>query len=40
MVGQPGAGHIDSQGGDTGHLVTYERLRKMGNNGVQLPIKE
>ncbi len=31
---------IDSQGGPTGRLVTYERLRKMGNNGVQLPVKE
>ena len=31
---------IDSQGGATGHLVTYERLRKQGNNGVQLPVKE
>lgn len=31
---------IDSQGGDTGHLATYERLRAMANNGVQLPIKE
>ena len=31
---------IDSQGGGTGDLVTYERLRAMGNNGVQLPIKE
>lgn len=31
---------IDSQGGGTGHLVTYERLRIMGNNGVQLPVKE
>ena len=30
---------IDSQGGPTGHLVTYERLRKQGNNGVQLPVK-
>ncbi|MFZ1909420.1 MAG: arsenate reductase (azurin) large subunit [Burkholderiales bacterium] len=39
MVGQPGAGHIDSQGGDTGHLVTYERLHRMGNVGVQLPAK-
>jgi len=39
MVGQPGAGHIDSQGGDTGHIVTYERLRKMRNVGVQLPTK-
>jgi arsenite oxidase large subunit len=39
-VGQPGAGPIDSQGGDTGHLVTYQRLRAMGNNGVQLPAKE
>lgn len=39
MVGQPGAGHIDSQGGDTGHIVTYERLRKMGNVGVQLPAR-
>ncbi len=31
---------IDSQGGATGHLVTYERLRAMGNNGVQLPVRE
>lgn len=31
---------IDSQGGDTGHLVTYERLRTQGNNGVQLPVRE
>jgi len=31
---------IDSQGGPTGKLVTYERLRRMGNNGVQLPVKE
>lgn len=31
---------IDSQGGGTGSLVTYERLRAMGNNGVQLPVKE
>ncbi|MDZ7663345.1 arsenate reductase (azurin) large subunit [Thiohalophilus sp.] len=31
---------IDSQGGATGHLVTYSRLRNMGNNGVQLPVKE
>ncbi|QGA50925.1 arsenate reductase (azurin) large subunit [Pseudomonas brassicacearum] len=37
MAGQPGAGPIDSQGGTTGHLVTYERLKAMGNNGVQLP---
>ena len=40
MAGRPGAGPIDSQGGDTGYLVTYERLRAMGNNGVQLPVKE
>ncbi len=39
-AGQPGAGPIDSQGGDTGNLVTYDRLRAMGNNGVQLPVKE
>ena len=39
-AGQPGAGPIDSQGGDTGHMATYERLRQAGNNGVQLPIKE
>lgn len=31
---------IDSQGGPTGDLVTYERLRKQGNNGVQLPVRE
>lgn len=30
---------IDSQGGNTGNLVTYDRLRAMGNNGVQLPVK-
>jgi arsenite oxidase large subunit len=40
QAGQPGAGPIDSQGGDTGNLATYERLRAAGNNGVQLPIKE
>jgi arsenite oxidase large subunit len=39
-AGQPGAGPIDSQGGDTGHLATYALLRKTGNNGVQLPIRE
>ena len=33
-------GPIDSQGGGTGNLATYERLRAAGNNGVQLPIKE
>nr|1G8K_A Chain A, ARSENITE OXIDASE [Alcaligenes faecalis]1G8K_C Chain C, ARSENITE OXIDASE [Alcaligenes faecalis]1G8K_E Chain E, ARSENITE OXIDASE [Alcaligenes faecalis]1G8K_G Chain G, ARSENITE OXIDASE [Alcaligenes faecalis] len=37
-AGQPGAPAIDSQGGSTGHLVTYDRLRKSGNNGVQLPV--
>jgi arsenite oxidase large subunit len=31
---------IDSQGGPTGDLATYDRLRAMGTNGVQLPIKE
>jgi len=31
---------IDSQGGGTGGLVTYQRLRAQGNNGVQLPVKE
>jgi arsenite oxidase large subunit len=40
MAGQAGAGPIDSQGGATGNLVTYQRLRAMGNNGVQLPVKE
>ncbi|WP_416047400.1 arsenate reductase (azurin) large subunit [Cupriavidus basilensis] len=40
QAGQPGAVPIDSQGGKTGNLVTYERLRAMGNNGVQLPTKE
>jgi arsenite oxidase large subunit len=39
-AGQPGAEPIDSQGGDTGHLATYARLRAAGNNGVQLPITE
>ncbi|MEZ5591946.1 MAG: arsenate reductase (azurin) large subunit [Gammaproteobacteria bacterium] len=31
---------IDSQGGSSGGLATYERLRAMGTTGVQLPIKE
>ncbi len=31
---------IESQAGPTGNLVTYERLRAMDNNGVQLPVKE
>jgi arsenite oxidase large subunit len=31
---------IHSQGGATGYLATYARLRKAGNNGVQLPIKQ
>jgi arsenite oxidase large subunit len=39
-AGQAGAPPIDSQGGGTGNIATYERLRAMGNNGVQLPIKE
>jgi len=39
-AGQPGAGPIDSQGGDTGYMVTYDRLRKAGNNGVQLPVRK
>lgn len=38
-AGQPGVPAIDSQGGVTGHLATYELLRAAGNNGVQLPIK-
>lgn len=38
-AGQQGAPAIDSQGGSTGHLVTYERLKAAGNNGVQLPVK-
>lgn len=29
---------IDSQGGGTGDLVTYDRLRAQGNAGVQLPV--
>jgi arsenite oxidase large subunit len=33
-------GEIHSQGGETGNLATYELLKKAGNNGVQLPIKE
>ncbi len=37
-AGQPGAPAIDSQGGSTGHLVTYDRLRRSGNDGVQLPV--
>ena len=39
-AGRPGVAPIDSQGGDTGYLATYALLRKAGNNGVQLPIKE
>jgi arsenite oxidase large subunit len=39
-AGQSGAPPIDSQGGGTGNLATYDRLRAMGTNGVQLPIKE
>jgi len=39
-AGRPGVPPIDSQGGSTGYLATYELLRKAGNNGVQLPIKE
>jgi arsenite oxidase large subunit len=39
-AGQAGAPPIDSQGGATGNLATYALLRKAGNNGVQLPIKE
>jgi arsenite oxidase large subunit len=38
-AGKPGGPIVESQGGDTGHLATYENLRKAGNNGVQLPIK-
>lgn len=38
-AGTPGAPPIDSQGGETGHLATYHRLRLAGNNGVQLPIQ-
>ena len=34
-----GKEEIDSQGGPTGYIATYDRLRKAGNNGVQLPIK-
>ncbi|MFZ5541109.1 MAG: arsenate reductase (azurin) large subunit, partial [Pseudomonadota bacterium] len=39
-AGRAGAPPIDSQGGSTGYMATYELLRKAGNNGVQLPIKE
>ncbi|HJW54698.1 MAG TPA: arsenate reductase (azurin) large subunit [Burkholderiaceae bacterium] len=39
-AGRPGVGPIDSQGGETGYMATYDLLRKAGNNGVQLPIKE
>jgi arsenite oxidase large subunit len=39
-AGRPGSPPIDSQGGDTGYLATYDLLRKAGNNGVQLPVKE
>ncbi|RMF03297.1 MAG: arsenate reductase (azurin) large subunit [Chloroflexi bacterium] len=40
QAGQDGAPPIDSQGGGTGNLVTYDRLRDMGNNGVQLPVQD
>jgi len=39
QAGQVGAPPIDSQGGNTGHLVTYALLKLAGNNGVQLPVK-
>ncbi len=39
-AGTAGAPPIDSQGGGTGYIATYELLVKAGNNGVQLPIKE
>ena len=39
-AGTAGAPPIDSQGGGTGNIATYERLVAAGNNGVQLPIKE
>jgi arsenite oxidase large subunit len=39
-AGGPGAAAIDSQGGTTVYLATYELLRAAGNNGVQLPIRE
>ncbi len=39
-AGLPDSPPIDSQGGDTGHLATYDLLRSAGNNGVQLPIRE
>lgn len=39
-AGRKDAPPIDSQGGGTGNLATYERLAAAGNNGVQLPIKE
>ena len=39
-AGTAGAPPIDSQGGGTGFIATYERLVAAGNNGVQLPIKE
>jgi arsenite oxidase large subunit len=39
-AGTAGAPPIDSQGGGTGYIATYELLIKAGNNGVQLPIKE
>ncbi|MDE1977871.1 MAG: arsenate reductase (azurin) large subunit [Betaproteobacteria bacterium] len=38
-VGRPGAPKIDSEGYDTGYMATYALLRKVGNNGVQMPIK-
>jgi arsenite oxidase large subunit len=40
MAGQAGAPPIDSQGGGTGNLATFALLRRAGNNGVQLPIKQ
>lgn len=39
-AGLSGAEVIESQGGNTGYLATYARLRAAGNNGVQLPIRK
>ena len=40
QVGRPGAPKIDSEGYATGYMATYALLRKAGNNGVQMPIKQ
>src|SRR3546814_18883419 len=40
QAGQPGAPTIDTQGGDSGHLVTSARLRAPGNNALHIPAQK